>query len=113
MLNSVNLIGRLTRDPEHKQTNSGKSVCEFSIAVGKRIKPQDGSPDADFFRVVAWAAQADFAAQYLTKGRLVSVGGRLHSRRYTASDGQQREVVEVVADSIQALDKARSEEDAA
>ena len=113
MLNSVNLIGRLTRDPEHKQTPSGKSVCEFSIAVGKRTKPQDGSPDADFFRIVAWAAQADFAAQYLAKGRLIAVEGRLQSRRYTTSDGQNREVVEVIAESIQPLDKSKAEQAAA
>jgi len=113
MLNTVNLIGRLTRDPEIRHTTTGKTVCELSLAVGKRVKPQDGSPDADFFRVVAWAAQADFASHYLKKGRLVSIAGRLQSRRYMGSDGHQREVVEVVAESVQALDKVKTAEAAA
>src|SRR3954466_14392770 len=107
MLNSVNLIGRLTRDPEIRHTTTGKSVCELSLAVGKRVRPQDGSPDADFFRVIAWAGQAEFASQYLKKGRLVSIAGRLQARKYMGSDGHQREVVEVIAESLQALDKPK------
>jgi len=103
------LIGRLTRDPEHRTTTTGKSVCDFSIAVQKRIKPQDGSPDADFFRVTAWGNQADFVSNYLHKGRLVAVDGRLQSRKFTASDGTNREVVEVVADNVHGLDRPRDD----
>ncbi|MBI1756779.1 MAG: single-stranded DNA-binding protein [Fimbriimonas ginsengisoli] len=110
MLNRVVLIGRLTRDPELKTTASGKSVVDFSIAVQKRIKPAEG-PDADFFRITAWEKTAEFVANYLHKGRLVSVDGRLQSRKYTTTDGQNREVVEIVADSVQSLDRPR--EDAA
>lgn len=109
MVNRVVLIGRLTRDPELRTTTTGKSVCDFSIAVTKRIKPQDGSPDADFFRVNAWGPQAEYVSNYLTKGRLVAVDGRLQSRRYTANDGTNREVVEVVADSVQGLDRPRDD----
>ena len=109
MINRVVLIGRLTRDPEHRTTNTGKSVCDFSIAVQKRIKPQDGSPDADFFRVNAWERTADYVSNDLHKGRLVAVEGRLQSRKYTASDGTNREVVEVVADNVQALDRPRDD----
>lgn len=109
MINRVVLIGRLTRDPEHRTTTTGKSVCDFSIAVQKRIKPQDGSPDADFFRVNAWERTADYVSNYLHKGRLVAVEGRLQSRKYTASDGTNREVVEVVADNVQALDRPRDD----
>lgn len=109
MINRVVLIGRLTRDPELRTTNSGKSVCEFSIAVTKRIKPSDGSPDADFFRIIAWERSAEYVSNYLTKGRLVAVEGRLQSRKYTASDGSNREVIEVVADNVQGLDRPRDD----
>ena len=109
MINRVVLIGRLTRDPEHRTTTTGKSVCDFSLAVQKRVKPQDGSPDADFFRVNAWERTADYVSNYLHKGRLVAVEGRLQSRKYTASDGTNREVVEVVADNVQALDRPRDD----
>lgn len=113
MVNRVVLIGRLTRDPEHRQTTTGKSVCDFSIAVTKRFKPTDGSPDADFFRVSAWGPTAEYVANYLSKGRLVAVEGRLQSRKYTASDGSNREVVEIVADNVQSLDRPREDNGAA
>ena len=109
MINRVVLVGRLTRDPELRTTTTGKSVCDFSIAVGKRIKPTDGSPDADFFRVNAWGQTAEYVSNYLHKGRLVAVDGRLQSRKFTASDGTTREVVEVVADSVQGLDRPRDD----
>ncbi len=110
MVNRVVLIGRLTRDPELRTTAGGKSVVSFSIAVQKRMKPQDGSPDADFFNVSAWDKSAEYVANYLTKGRLVAVDGRLQSRKYTASDGTNREVVEIVADNVQGLDRPRDEQ---
>ncbi len=109
MVNSVVLVGRLTRDPELRTTSTGKNVCSFSIAVTKRIKPTDGSPDADFFNIVAWGNQADYVTNYLTKGRLVAVEGRLQSRKYTTNDGANREVVEVVANSVQGLDRPRDD----
>ena len=109
MVNSVVLIGRLTRDPELRTTTTGKNVCSFSIAVQKRIKPQDGSPDADFFNIVAWNKDADYVVNYLTKGRLVAIEGRLQARKYTASDGSNREVVEVIANSVQGLDRPRED----
>lgn len=109
MINRVILVGRLTRDPETRTTTTGKSVTDFSIAVQKRIKPQDGSPDADFFRVVAWERTAEYVANYLTKGRLVAVDGRLQSRKYTDKDGMNREVVEVIADNVQSLERPRDD----
>lgn len=110
MVNRVVLVGRLVRDPELRVTASGKSVCDFSVAVDKKIKPTDGSPTADFFRVSCWEKTAQFVANYLTKGRLVAVDGRLQSRKYTATDGSNREVVEIVADSVQGLDRPRDDE---
>ncbi|MEQ1823772.1 MAG: single-stranded DNA-binding protein [Fimbriimonadaceae bacterium] len=109
MINRVVLVGRLTRDPELRTTSTGKNVVEFSLAVTKRIKPQDGSPDADFFRVKAWGSTADYVSNYLTKGRLVAVDGRLDQRRWTDPNGQNREIIEVVAESVQGLDRARDD----
>lgn len=109
MINRVVLVGRLTRDPELKTTTTGKNVVDFSIAVDKKFKPNDGSPTADFFRVTAWDKTAEFVANYLSKGRLVAVDGRLQSRKYQASDGTNREVVEVVADNVQGLDSPRDD----
>ncbi|MHB8635651.1 MAG: single-stranded DNA-binding protein [Fimbriimonadaceae bacterium] len=108
-INRVVLVGRLTRDPELRTTQTGKSVCDFGIAVSKRVKPQDGSPDADFFRVTAWSQTADYVSTYLTKGRLVAIDGRLQSRKFQGNDGQNREVVEIVAESVQGLDRPRDD----
>ena len=109
MINRVVLVGRLVRDPELRTTTTGKNVVEFTIAVTKKFKPQDGSPDADFIRVKAWGNQADYVSNYLTKGRLVGVDGRLDQRKYQASDGTNRDVIEVVADNVQGLDRPRDD----
>lgn len=109
MINRVVVTGRLTHDPELRTTVNGKNVCDFQIAVTKRFKPQDGSPDADFFRVSAWGNTAEYVANYLSKGRLVGIDGRLQSRKYQASDGTNREVVEIVADNVQGLDRPKDD----
>ena len=108
-MNVVALIGRLTRDPEKRVIPSGNSVVEFSIAVDKQFGKKEGEPDAYFFRVKAWGKTADFVANYLTKGRLVAVSGRLEQRKYQASDGTNREVVEIVAENVQGLDRPRDD----
>lgn len=108
MVNRVVLTGRLTRDPEKRVIPSGNSVVEFSIAVDKRFK-KEGEPDAYFFRVKAWGKTADFVANYATKGRLVAVDGRLEQRKYQASDGQNREIIEVVAEDVNLLDRPRDD----
>ena len=109
-LNRIVLVGRLTRDPELRTTNSGTSVVEFSIAVDKRIKPKDANaPTADFFRVKAWGQSGEFISNYGSKGRLVSVDGRMESRKYTDKDGNNREVWEVVADQLSLLDRPRED----
>ena len=109
-VNRIILIGRLTNDPSIKTTNSGKNVVEFSIAVQKRVKPTDGSSDADFFRIKAWGQTADYVNNYLTKGRLVAVDGRLETRKWQDKDGNNRETVEVVADNVNGLDKPRDDD---
>jgi len=112
VINRVVLVGRLTRDPELRTTTTGKSVCDFSIAVNKRVKPTDGSSDADFFRVNCWERTAEYVSNYLHKGRLVAVDGRLQTRKYTANDGTNREVVEIVAENVQGLDRPRDDDGA-
>ncbi|MDR3689615.1 MAG: single-stranded DNA-binding protein [Fimbriimonas sp.] len=110
MVNRVILIGRLTRDPELRTTNTGRSVVSFSIAVQKRSKPQDPSqPDADFFRVTAWEKTAEYVSNYLTKGRLVAVEGRIENRKFVDSTGANREVTEIIADNVQGLDRPRDD----
>lgn len=110
MLNRVILIGRLTRDPELRTTNTGKSVVSFSIAVQKRLKPQNpNDPDADFFRVTAWGQTAEFVSNYMSKGRLVAVDGRLETRKFVDNTGANREVVEVIADNVNGLDRPRDD----
>lgn len=108
MLNRITICGRLTRDPELRTTSTGKDVVEFSIAVNKRIKPADGA-DADFFRVKAWGQTASYVGEYIGRGRLVSVDGRLESRKYTDKDGNNREIVEIVADNVNALDRPKED----
>lgn len=110
-LNRVTLIGRMVRDPELRTTNTGKNVVEFSIAVDKRIKPQDpNQPTADFFRCKAWNQTADFVSQYGGKGRLTAVDGRLETRKYVDKDGNNREIVEIVADNVNLLDRPSDRE---
>ena len=108
MLNRITICGRLTRDPELRTTSTGKDVVEFSIAVNKRIKPADG-PDADFFRVKAWGQTASYVGEYIGRGRLVSVDGRLESRKYTDKEGNNREIVEIVAENVNALDRPKED----
>jgi len=108
MINRVVLVGRMVRDPELRTTTTGKNVVDFTLAVTKKFKPQDGGADADFFRCKAWGGSADYVANYLTKGRLVAVDGRLEQRKYEAA-GQNREVLEIVADHVQGLDRASVE----
>lgn len=101
-MNIVCLIGRVS-EPETRTTTTGKAVASFRIAVGRGDQVQ-------WFSVVAWNKDADYVANYITKGRLVSVEGRLQSRKYTASDGSNREVVEVVANNVQGLDRPRDDD---
>ena len=104
-MNNCCFVGRLTRDPELRTTNTGKSVVNFSIAVNKRFKTQDG-PTADFLNCVAWGQTADYIASYANKGRLISVISELQTRKYTDKDGNQRESVEFNVSSASLLDKA-------
>ena len=105
--NKVILGGRLTGDPELKQTPSGVSVCSFSVAVNRRFQSQNaegGQPQADFINVVAWRQQAEFVSKYFRKGSSICVVGSIQTRTWNDQQGQKRYATEVVADEINFVD---------
>lgn len=105
MLNQVVLIGRLTKDPELRYTPSGKAVAGMRLAVDRQGPNPQGEREADFIDIVVWDKQAETCANYLNKGRLVAVVGRLQIRQYDAQDGTRRTVAEVVANTVRFLDR--------
>ena len=107
MLNQIIIMGRLTRDPELRRTQSGTAVCSFSVAVDRDFKSQSGEKETDFIDVVAWRSTAEFVAKYFTKGRMAIVEGRLQIRPWTDKDGNNRRSAEVVADNIYFGDSKR------
>ena len=106
-MNVVVLIGRMVADPELKYTPSGVAVCSFRIAVDRWRKSETGEKEADFIDIVTWRQSAEFAANYLSKGRLVAVHGRIQVRSWVQQDGQKRWKTEIVADNLQGLDKPK------
>ncbi|MBC7254397.1 MAG: single-stranded DNA-binding protein [Actinobacteria bacterium] len=110
-LNSVVLIGNLTRDPELRYTPSGIPVCTLRLAVSRNFPNQQGEVEADYFNVVVWRNQAEKCAEYLTKGRQVAVTGRLQSRSWEGADGQKRSTIEIVADRVVFLGRRDRAED--
>jgi single-strand DNA-binding protein len=104
MMNRVILVGRLTKDPELRYTPSGAAVATFTLAVNRTFTNQAGEREADFINVVVWRRQAENAANFLKKGSLCGVDGRLQSRRYTGNDNKVVYVTEVVAESVQFLE---------
>ena len=116
-LNRVILIGRLANDPELKYTPSGIAVTSFRLAVNRPMSAearQSGQEkQADFFSIVAWRQSAEYAANYLGKGRLVAVEGRLQVREYVTQDGQKRRDTEVVVDNLKSLDRPKEGEEGA
>jgi len=107
MLNKIFIMGRLTRDPELRRTQSGTAVTSFSLAVDRDFKSQGGEKETDFIDVVAWRATAEFVAKYFAKGRMAVVEGRLQMRDWTDRDGNKRRSAEVVADNIYFGDSRR------
>lgn len=108
-MNHIVLIGRLTRDPELRYTPNGVAVANFTLAVDRPVANQQSEREADFIRIVAWQKQAEVCANYLKKGRLVAVEGRLQIRNYETQDGQKRQAAEVIANRVQFLERAREE----
>ncbi|MGI8929225.1 MAG: single-stranded DNA-binding protein [Candidatus Limnocylindrales bacterium] len=112
-LNKCMIIGNLGKDPEMRYTPSGQSVTQFTVAVNRNYKDAQGErqEETEWFRVVAWGQQAEFAAEYLRKGAKVFVEGRIQTRQWEGQDGQKRYTTELVANTIQNLER-RPREDA-
>ena len=100
MLNSVIIMGRLTRDPEMRHTQNGTAVASLTLACDRDFKPKNGEKATDFIDVVVWGKTAEFAANYFTKGRMAIVEGRLQVRGWQDKDGNKRKSTEVVADRM-------------
>ena len=101
MLNRIILMGRLTKDPEMRHTQSGTAVASFTLAVDRDVKDKNtGEKATDFINVVAWRNIGDFVSRYFTKGRMAVVEGRLQMRGWTDKDGNKRRSPEVVADNV-------------
>lgn len=108
MINRVVLVGRLTKSPELRKTQTGTSVCKFTLAVNRRVTGQ-GQPDADFISCVAWNKTADLMLQYLSKGSLIGIEGRLQTGRFTNNNGETIYTCDVMVDSLQFLDPKKSD----
>lgn len=106
MLNHIDLMGRLTRDPELRQTANGTAVASFTLAVDRDFGKGE-EKQTDFIDIVAWRGTAEFAAKYFAKGRQAVVSGRLQVRDWTDKDGNKRKAAEVVADNIYFADSKR------
>ena len=104
-MNQVILMGRLAKDPEMRTTQNGTVVTTFSIAVNR----QDKEKTADFINCVAWRKTAEFVNKYFSKGRMIALVGRLQSRTYTDKEGNNRSVLEVVAESVEFTGEPRKQ----
>ena len=109
MINRVVLVGRITRDPELRKTNTGTSVISFILAVNRRFA-KEGEQQADFINCQAWRQSADFMANYVKQGALLGVEGRIQTRNYKDRSDRTVYVTEVVCDSVQILAQKRAEE---
>jgi single-strand DNA-binding protein len=106
LLNRVILIGRLTRDPELRYTPAGVAVTQFTLAVDRPYSKEQGNREADFINIVTWRQLAETCANYLRKGRLTAVEGRLQIRNYENNEGRKVYVTEVVADNVRFLESS-------
>lgn len=104
-MNKVILMGRLTRDPEVRYTQTGKVVCQFTLAVDRPFTNQEGQREADFIPVVIWGKIAELCGNSLTKGQRALVDGRLQIRSYDAKDGTKRWVTEIVANGVEFIER--------
>ena len=100
-MNKVIMIGRLTKDPEVKKTSSGKSIASFTLAVNQRFNRDK----TDFINCVAWEKTAEYLGNYVKKGNLIAVEGRISTRNYDGPDGKKVYITEVVCDSVQGLER--------
>lgn len=99
-MNSVQLTGRLTRDPEVRYTDGGSTIARFTLAVNRRFKSESG-PDADFISCVAFGKTAEFIEKYFTKGRKMDLNGRIQTGSYTNKDGQKVYTTDIVVENVE------------
>lgn len=112
MLNHIVIMGRLTRDPELRHTQSGIAVTSFSVAVDRDYSSRDGGEkQTDFINCVAWRSTGEFVSKYFTRGSMIVVSGRLQMRSYTDKDGNNRTAAEIVADNVYFGESKRSSGD--
>lgn len=104
MINRVVLVGRLTKEPELKYTQTGVAVCRFTLAVNRTFSSQSGEREADFINCVTWRKQAENTANFLKKGSLAGIEGRIQTSSFDGQDGKRVFMTEVVADSVQFLE---------
>lgn len=109
-MNRVVLIGRLTKDPELRNTNGGTPVTNFNLAVDRPFKNSQGEREADFIPIVAWRQLAENTCKFMGKGRLIAVEGRIQTRNYENEAGNRVYITEVVAESIKFLDRSKDTE---
>lgn len=100
MLNTISVMGRLTRDPELRRTAAGAAVANWTLAVERDYSGQDGNRETDFIDCVAWKQTAEFVGKYFSKGKMMAVKGRLQIRSWTDKDGNKRKTAEIVADNV-------------
>ena len=108
-MNNCSIVGNLTADPQHRTTQTGVSVCSFTVAVNRR-GAKDGQPQADFFRVTAWRGLADNCAKWLVKGKKVGVTGSISASAYMGNDGKPHAQMTVDVDDVEFLSPANSVE---
>ena len=109
-MNRVVLVGSLTRDPDLRYTPSGVAVANFTVAANRPFRNQQGEQEADFINCVAWRKQAENLANYMKKGSLIGVDGRIQTRSYEGQDGKMVYVTEVLAENIQFLESRSSQQ---
>lgn len=111
-MNKIILLGRLTRDPEIRYTQTGACVAQFTLAVDRPVKNQDGSREADFIPCVVWSKTAEVVGNYVHKGQRLLVEGRLQIRSYDAKDGSKRWVTEVIANHVEFVEHKEQQQPA-
>ncbi len=111
-MNRVFLIGNLTKDPELTTTNSGVSLCKFTLAVQRRFTGNDGEREADFLPIIVWRGLADNCYKFLKKGSKAGVSGTIQTRQYDAPDGTRRFITEIIADEVEFLSTRNGGEEA-
>ena len=111
-MNSVQLVGRLTRDPDVRYTNGGSSIARFTVAVDRRFR-SEGGPTADFPAVIAFGKTAEFIERYFRQGQRIGITGRIQTRSYTKEDGTKVYTTDVVAENVEFVESKGSQGDQA